>query len=352
MAAVASPRVGAREPELRHGTPHPGLAEALEGEQEKDDTPVLRVSFLGGEECAVQVGPEQTVADLKRKLIALRGKPHGYNFLLFSGARQAENHELAVQLAAAPATAVFSASELSYRTLSADRSEVWHVGPYDRSFSEAYARLRANVAPETWLPAPPDHPTSYNLAKMSLGASVKATGRLLPDRGPEGQERLDNLLRLGAAHGDPRFAIGQSFFELRAASRGTGPQQEQHRLTIDLGRVAVLVRVGFTPTADSPETDVRVETCVHESPSVWDQWGFVSYRSFAGEASAGPGPPAADRRRHALADCGGRPRRARWIRLECHRSPRFGHIFAYGWEGEEGGDEDAASLESHQAPPR
>jgi len=142
---------------------------------EMDVSSTVRISFLGGEEISWNLGPVEriSVADVKRKVMALKGKPRGYSFLLLASNRQLTDDEILQPDEIPPLTAIYSASELSYRTMSADKSEVWLVGPYDPFYSEVYARMRANVAPESWVPAPRDHPTCSNLAKMSLGATVR-----------------------------------------------------------------------------------------------------------------------------------------------------------------------------------
>mmetsp|Transcript_112416 Transcript_112416/g.350324 ORF Transcript_112416/g.350324 Transcript_112416/m.350324 type:complete len:338 (+) Transcript_112416:60-1073(+) len=273
----------------------------------------VKVSFLGGAEVVVVVGSEDRVADIKRKVAAKKPPPPGRCLRLLKDMRDLGDAELASALAGCSLTAVFSGHELSYRA-SADGAEVALLAPGDDAYDESLASRAANVDPSTWVPAPEEHPGCRNLAALSAGATTTSSSNIWGSGAPA-NEKLNNVLRLGARYGDPRFVGGDNSFIFRERD----PDQT---LTVDLGQAATLVRVGTMCYRDRWLDRLEIDTSTQEvEPREWHAWGRLQR-----------GVPE-----NGVVHFDAAPTEARLVRFRCSSGhyhgagARLGPVFAYGW---------------------
>jgi len=281
----------------------------------EDVDSALRVSFMSGDEVTVQAGSQDTVADVKQKILAVKPAPPGRCLKLFRDAEDLKDAELVAALAGCTLNAVFSGHELSYRALaSSDNPEMLLLMPGDEAYKEDLAEKSANLDPSRWVPAPEEHPTCCNLAMLSAGATATSSSSIWGTN-PSAIEKLHNVLRLGAKHGDPRFLGGDNSFIFKE-------RDGNQTLTVDLGRPAVLVRVGTMCYGDRWLNQLEIATSVQkEEPQEWHIWG---------------------ERRSGMQSGGefhfdSTPIKARFIRFRCSSGhyhgagARLGPVFAYGW---------------------
>mmetsp|Transcript_63777 Transcript_63777/g.152095 ORF Transcript_63777/g.152095 Transcript_63777/m.152095 type:complete len:289 (+) Transcript_63777:134-1000(+) len=111
-----------------------------------------------------------------------------------------------------------------------------------------------NCSEENILAAPSD--TDENFATEEKGATVRVASCIWGE-GTSGREKVQNVLRLGARYGTPRFVDGDSSFIFKDL---TDQPNRSRWMLLDLGAVVSLTRIGTAAYTDRWINTIRIET--------------------------------------------------------------------------------------------
>eukprot|EP00929_Paragymnodinium_shiwhaense_P036169 TRINITY_DN19424_c0_g1_i2.p1 TRINITY_DN19424_c0_g1~~TRINITY_DN19424_c0_g1_i2.p1 ORF type:complete len:313 (+),score=50.53 TRINITY_DN19424_c0_g1_i2:139-1077(+) len=196
------------------------------------------IIFLDGETVTVELQASMTVGTLLDKAVEMSSHAGPVSFMLLDSAdRILTSNEMASQYAGKCLSAIAGSSKKAYYGPTADLTsmELLDEGHpnWDETESGKFADFATHLAP-----APVEWPGCRHLARACEGVTVTASGNMAGNDF-NAQQKLLNVLRLGAEHGDPFYLSRKGdvwFIFPEDTPKAT--------LTIDLGREAALVRIG------------------------------------------------------------------------------------------------------------
>lgn len=277
------------------------------------------VQMMGGAALRLHVPAGGRVAELRRAFLAVKPCPPDKAVRLMQGSSILKDADPVAALGAGSVMAVLTTPESSY--LAEKDGEVRLISEGDADFHEDLVK-RAQVSQDAWVPPHPDHPESRNLATVSEGASASASSNLW-GTGLVPQEKLDNVLRLGSLHGNPRFVGGDNSFIF-------AENQPKQVLTVDLGKDCMVARIGAMCYGDRWLCSFKVRTHTGSADESLEWGSDEEYRRHGGVVYF-------DRE----------PTLVRTIIMECKSGhyhgagARLGPVFAYGCVAETAPGRDA-----------